>query len=220
MMKSIICVLLMLSSLCLPSLQAQGQDGWPGIPPIRVGDPLVLINQTSFLVVMGAAATSYAITKWAGDNQTLNFALVRGGYFGAMFHTSIVMENIGLEKRLAPWFGIGLELNNQQWIAPNYSGAGMGLNSYYRWYVLGSRRFSPYMEHGAGVFYGFSKFPEGGTNFTFNLTSAFGVEYTFDNQYKIRTSYGHIHHSNNNLLDVNPGIDGNGVNVTFLWSLD
>ena len=39
-------------------------------------------------------------------------------------------------------------------------------------------------------------------------------------QDKIRASYGHIHHSNNNLFDVNPGIDGYGVNVTFLWSLD
>jgi hypothetical protein len=93
----------------------------------------------------------------------------------------------------------------------------MGINTYYRWYLFGKKKISPYIEYGAGLFYGFKKFPQNGSNFTFNLTNALGIEYTIKNQNKIRLSYGHIHQSNNNLFNENPGIDGNGLNFTYLW---
>jgi len=43
------------------------------------------------------------------------------------------------------------------------------------------------------------------------------VEYTTERKNKLRLSYGHIHQSNNDLLDPNPGEDGNGFNFTYLW---
>jgi hypothetical protein len=146
----------------------------------------------------------------------LNFYQVRGGVFGTLRGT-VIMENFGIEKRVAPWFGLGLEINNQQWLYEEKNGAGIGFNTYYRWHIFGRKKISPYIEYGAGFFYGFSEFPPNGTNFTFNLTTQIGAEYTFEDKNKLRLGYGHIHQSNNELLDPNPGEDGNGFNITYLW---
>lgn len=175
------------------------------------------MDQTTFVGLISVAALSYGLTKFVfKENETLNFYQVRAGVFGTEGGT-VVMENFGIEKRLAPWFGLGLEINNQQWIYEEKNGAGMGFNTYYRWHLLGKKKISPYIEYGAGFFFGFSDFPPNGTNFTFNLTTQVGAEYTFEDQNKLRLGYGHIHQSNNELLDPNPGEDGNGLNITYLW---
>lgn len=203
--------------LCLmggPSLKAQE---WGGIPGFNVDGPFVLIDQTSFLVLMGAALSSYGIAELGTDRGTnLNYYQGRLGIYGTSAGT-IIHQNFGIEKRVAPWFGIGLELVNQQWFAEAGNGAGLGLNTYYRWYLLARKKLSPYLEYGAGIFNGFSKLPADGTRFTFHLNTQLGLEYKLNGGHLMRLSYGHLHQSNNGLLDVNPGLDGGGLNFTFLW---
>jgi len=175
------------------------------------------MDQNSFIGVISLAAVTYGLAKFVfNNNKALNFYQVRAGVFGTEGGT-VVMENFGIEKRVAPWFGLGLEVNNQQWIYEEKNGAGIGFNTYYRWHLFGRKKISPYLEFGAGLFYGFSEFPPNGTNFTFNLATQLGAEYTFENNDKLRLGYGHIHQSNNELLDPNPGEDGNGLNLTYLW---
>ena len=70
---------------------------------------------------------------------------------------------------------------------------------------------------GVGVFQGFSPFPVDASNFTFHLTGNLGLEYTQTNQIKIRFTYGHLHQSNNDLFEVNPGIIGNGFTISYAW---
>lgn len=202
------------------SVNEPSKEGeWGGIPGMNENG-IALTNQTSFFIVMGAAATSYLIAKYADKDSTLNYFHSRFGLFGVSNRTTITMQTFGLEKRMSHWYGIGLEANLQQWktrIPSNSSGLGIGLNTYYRWHILGKRKLSPYLEYGAGVFYGFRPLPYDGTNFTFHLTTALGVEYRLANQNKIRVSYGHLHQSNNDLLPRNPGLDGGGLQVSFLW---
>ncbi|MFT4738211.1 MAG: hypothetical protein ACI8QD_002378 [Cyclobacteriaceae bacterium] len=93
----------------------------------------------------------------------------------------------------------------------------MGLNTYYGRYLLGRKKISPFIEYGAEFFFGFSDFPPSKTNFTFNHTTQIGAQYTCDYENKLRLSYAHIHQSTSELLDPNPGEDGNGFNVTYLW---
>ena len=109
-----------------------------------------------------------------------------------------------------------LEFNNQQWTSPNGNGAGLGLNTHYRWYAFGKKRLSPFVEMGAGLFQGFRPLPTDGTTFTFHLTASLGLEYTRVNQDRIRFTYGHLHQSNNGLFPRNPGLIGNGF--TFAYS--
>jgi len=211
-MKNIALALLFFFSTTIYSQDNQ----WPGVPLLDESG-IVLMDQTTFVGLISVAALSYGLTKFVfKENETLNFYQVRAGVFGTEGGT-VVMENFGIEKRLAPWFGLGLEINNQQWIYEEKNGAGMGFNTYYRWHLLGKKKISPYIEYGAGFFFGFSDFPPNGTNFTFNLTTQVGAEYTFEDQNKLRLGYGHIHQSNNELLDPNPGEDGNGLNITYLW---
>jgi hypothetical protein len=58
----------------------------------------------------------------------------------------------------------------------------------------------------------------GETKDAFNLTTQMGMEYTLEIKNKLRLGTGHIHQSNNELLDPNPGEDGNGFNITYLCS--
>ena len=120
------------------------------------------------------------------------------------------MENFGFEKRLDSWFGLDLEINNQQSINEEKNRAGIRFNTNYWWHLFGRRRIGPQIEYGAGFFSGFSEFPPNGTNLTFNLTTQVGAEDGLDNKDKLRLGYGHIHQSNNELLDPNPGEDKNG----------
>ena len=194
--------------------QEEFEGGLPGLPPVN-GGGITLMNQTSFLVMMGAAITSYGLSEFVCKDTNLNFYQTRVGFMRGQENTNIFIENFGIEKRVAPWFAITLELNNQQWFSPESKGAGMGLNTYYRWYAFGKKRFSPYLEYGAGLFHGFTPFPEGGSRFTFNLTTSIGVEYTCKNMDKFRVNYGHLHQSNNDLLPTNPGWDGNGFTISY-----
>lgn len=192
---------------------------WPAIPGISKGENvnITLLNQNSFIGLASAAVISYGLAEFVlKDVEDLNYYQVRSGVFGTLGGT-VVLENFGVEKRVRPWFGLGVEINNQQWFYQNKIGAGMGLNTYYRWHIFGKKKFSPYLEYGAGLFFGFSEFPPNGTNFTFNLTTQLGAEYTLSSNNKLRLSYGHIHQSNNYLFEPNPGEDGNGFNISYLW---
>jgi hypothetical protein len=135
---------------------------------------------------------------------------MEGGY-------TVFMETFGIEKRVAPWFAFALEFNSQQWTSSESNGAGIGINTHYRWYAFGKKRVSPFIEMGAGAFQAFSPFPADGTNFTFHLTGNLGVEYTRSNLDKVRFTYGHLHQSNNDLFDSNPGIIGNGFTISYSW---
>jgi hypothetical protein len=81
----------------------KAQDGWPGI--LFFNEERTRINkQETFLIVFGTAVASYALSKFIFKYENLNFYQVRIGYFGAAYKTSILVENVGLEKRVAPWF--------------------------------------------------------------------------------------------------------------------
>ena len=209
---------LLIVFLFFASIIGNAQDGeWLGLPLLN-GDGATLMSQESFTAVISAATISFVLAQYVfKNNEHLNFYQARFGVYGTAGGT-VIMENFGIEKRLAPWFGLGIEVNNQQWIYQDETGAGMGLNLYYRWHLFGRKKLSPFLEYGSGFFYGFSEFPPNGTNFTFNLSTQIGVEYTFDNANKLRVGYGHLHQSNNELLEPNPGEDGNGFNITYLWS--
>ena len=213
MSRYLLFLLLFISSYAF----AQGEDGWPDLPPIENGR-LSVFNPTSFLIVAGAAGASYFIAEKLFDDQNINYYQARIGYYGAQRSTSIILQNFGIEKTVSPWFTIGLEFNSQQWIEGSGSrGNGVGLIGYYRWSLFGKKKWSPYIEYGTGVFQGFKKFPENSSNFTFNLTTNVGLEYTFKNQNKFRAHYGHIHQSNSSLFENNIGIDGNGFGFSYVW---
>lgn len=167
---------ILLVILIVITTTSYSQDNqWPGLPVLDESG-VVLVDQSSFMGgVIGVAAISYGLATFVlNDNETLNFYQVRGGVFGTLRGT-VIMENFGIEKRVAPWFGLGLEINNQQWLYEEKNGAGIGFNTYYRWHIFGRKKISPYIEYGAGFFYGFSEFPPNGTNFTFNLTTQIGA---------------------------------------------
>lgn len=204
---------ILLTCLCFT---VKSQNYWPDIPFLD-NSGVVLRDQGTFVGLISAAAISYGLAEFVFKNDNaLNFYQVRSGLFGTTGGT-VFVENFGIERRIAPWFGLALELNNQQWVYEEGNGVGIGFNTYYRWHLFAKKKLSPYIEYGAGFFYGFSKFPTDGTNFTFNLTTQLGMEYSFENNNKLRLSYGHLHQSNNDLLDPNPGEDGNGINLTYLW---
>ena len=203
--------------VCNVKLYSQDKQ-WPHLPGLGVDGPSVaLLDQESFIFLSGAAITSLLLSEFIlEEEENVNYYQARFGVVGTTRGT-VFIENVGIEKRLSHWYSIALELNNQQWYHPEDKGLGMGLNTYYKWNLLGKQRISPFLEYGAGVFYGFKNFPPDGSKFTFNLTTQIGVEITVENQNKIRFGYGHLHQSNNDLILPNPGEDGNGFNITFLW---
>lgn len=213
-------LLLLIITFAFPAMAQEEREGLPGLPPIG-GGGITLMDQTSFLVVMGAAVASYGLAEFVCRDTNLNFYQARLGFIQGQGNTSVIIENFGIEKRVAPWFAIAIELNNQQWFNQEARGMGVGLNTYYRWYAFGKKRVSPFIEYGAGLYHGFNAFPTDGTRFTFNLTTALGVEYTLNNQNKLRVSYGHLHQSNNDLLPTNPGFDGNGFSISYsqFWGM-
>jgi len=200
-----------------PARSLEGE--WPGIPGID-GGGITLMNQNNFFILMGSAASSYLIAEFLSDTLHENYYQSRFGVYGVSNNTVIALQSFGIEKRVAPWFGLGVEFILQEWqgsTPSNYSGAGIGLNTYYRWHLLSKYPLSPYLEYGAGVFNGFNKLPYNGSNFTFHLSTSLGLEYNFENRNLLRLSYGHLHQSNNGLFESNPGLDGGGVQVSFLW---
>lgn len=215
-MRYLLKSLLFLSFFSFQSLEAQ-----EGLPPIN-GEGITLKDQNGFLVLMGAAVTSYALSEYAFRYKDKNYYHFRVGYYGSSSaKTGVLIQQLGMEKRLAPWYAIGLEINLQEWYEQEgTTGIGAGFIPYYRWYVFGTKKVRPFLEYGAGVFYGLSKFPSTGTNFSFHLTSQFGVEYALHNKNLIRISYGHLHQSNNGLLEPNPGVDLDGLNLAVLFYWD
>jgi hypothetical protein len=207
----------------------QGGKGWFRIPGFGPESPATLTNENTFCIVAGAALLSYTLSEFVfRDSVNINYYQTRAGMNNEYFwgHRKVFHQNFGVEKRLSSWFAAATEFNLQQWsdITPDTDskhqfGIGAGIMTYYRWYILGRKRLSPYIEYGAGLFYGFKKFPHNGTNFTFNLSTQLGIEYTLKNRSKIRLSYGQFHQSNNNLLNRNPGYDANGFSIGYSWFL-
>ncbi len=207
--------------------QSSGND-WFHIPGFTPEIPITLTNENTFYGVIGAAALSYALSEFVfkKDNENMNFYQVRVGmsdeYVWGL--RSVWHQNFGVENRVAPWFAIAAEFNLQQWNdrTPDIDnkdkfGMGAGIMSYYRWYLFGKKRISPFLEYGAGVFCGFKEFPRNGSNITFNLSTQLGLEYTFKDKNKLRVGYGLSHQSNNGLSSRNPGYDGNGFSIGYSW---
>ena len=200
-------------------VESSKEGEWQGIPGMS-GNGIALMNQTGFLVLMGSALSSYFLTEFVFKDTNRNYFQTRFGLYGGSNKTIISFQTFGIEKRVSHWFGVGLEVNFQQWagqLPVRHNGTGVGLNTYYRWHLFGKRKFSPFLEYGARVFQGFKPLPFEGSRFTFHLSTSLGAEYTFDNNNKLRFSYGRLHQSNNDLLQVNPGLDESGFQATFLW---
>ena len=196
--------------LLAPSLKAQ--DGGLG------NDPLTLVDQDGFYRVLTMAGISFIFSEMVFKEADEHYYQLRGSYYSNSEGMRVYGQHFGIEKRLSHWFGIGIEGFSQQWNGRGNSGIGMGLNAYYRWYAFGKKRWSPFLEYGTGGFYGFSRFPADGTKFTFHLTTSYGVEHKLKNKDRLRLTYGHLHQSNNDLFEANPGIDLKGFTLTYLWS--
>jgi Lipid A 3-O-deacylase (PagL) len=209
---------LLLCSYALLAQTTSPEKNWPGIPAFNKSG-IALINQKSFLGVFGAAASSFLITQLALKNKAadLDFYQARVGVIG-VYDGTVFLQNVGISKQIVPWFGVAIEADVQEWRynRAQQSGFGGGFNFYYKWNIFGKKRLSPYLEYGTGLFFGAKRFPHDGTHFTFNLSSQLGAEYRLKNQDRVRVSYGHLHHSNNNTLSPNPGEDGNGFHMAYV----
>ena len=225
--RVLIFILLVSFSGLSPAFAQQSNKGWFHIPGFTAEIPITLTNERTFWGVMGAATLSYALAEFVfKENETLNFYQLRTGM--ANEHNwglkNVWHQSFGLEKRVAPWFAFAAELNLQEWndnspeLAPEKRfGIGVGIMTYYRWYLLGRKKVSPFLEYGTGLFQGFEKFPHNGTRFTFNHATRLGVELTFKNNDRFRLGYGQLHQSNNGLERANPGFDANGFSVSYSW---
>ncbi len=216
---AMICIIVLTS---ISNLFGQRTTDWPEFPGLGHGEYLTLTNEGDFIRVAGAAALSYVVAKYVlkseeqGDFWQVRLSNAVGE------NKSVFKQSIGAERHVASWFAVALEFNFQQWfVNDSYasqnakSGLGIGLQPYFRWYVLGKKKISPYLEYGTGFYQGFSKFPSNGTNFTFTHSSHAGIQYTNNKGNKLRLSYGQYHQSNNDWWDVNPSFNGNGFQATY-----
>ncbi|MCL3781357.1 hypothetical protein EMN47_13285 [Prolixibacteraceae bacterium JC049] len=220
-------VLILILLLNLPAFSQGSKSNWFRVPGFGPESPLTLTNQETFVGVFGAAVLSYTLAELVSKNgENTNYYQARTGMNNEYFwgYRKVFHQNFGVEKQVAPWFAFAVEGNLQQWSdktpdikSKDAFGIGAGIMTYYRWYLFGKKRISPYLEYGAGLFYGFKEFPYNGTNFTFNLSTQLGVEYKLKNKDKIRLGYGQFHQSNNNLLQPNPGYDGDGFSISYSW---
>ena len=219
------CILIVILLTC--SLLFAAEKGWPELPGFETDSDFTLNDSDTFFTVVGAAALSYILADVVFKNE--ENMLYYQGRIGMTRenewdYLTTYRQNLGAENRLANWFTAAVEFNIQEWYddTPGMNdsdrfGIGMGVTTYYRWYVLGKLPVSPFIEYGTGVFYGLKKFPDNGTNFTFNLSSQLGLEFTFKSKNKLRLSYGQFHQSNNGWLDPNPGYEGNGFSLVYSW---
>jgi len=199
---------------------------WAEIPGLHHGSPIALTNEKVFIKVASAAAISYVLAKYILKSKDQgDFWQVRSSYSIGEYK-NVFKENFGVEHRVSSWFAIALELSFQQWkdSKPNINknakfGMGIGLQPYFRWYALGKKRISPFLEYGTGFFQGFEKFPYNGTKFTFTHSSHIGIEYTSKKGNKMRLGYGQFHQSNNDWWEVNPSHNANGFNLTYSWKI-
>jgi hypothetical protein len=208
---------------------AQSVGDWPHIPGFDPALPTTLTSQETFIGVIGLAALSYSLEEFVFKNHdNVNFYQGRAGMHNeyAWGLKNVWYQSLGAEHRVASWFSLSAEFLLQQWQdkspgieSKSKFGMGSGLMTYYRWYLFGKKRISPYIEYGTGVFLGFEKFPYNGTNFTFSHSSQLGLEYTLKSKDKLRLAYGNFHQSNNGWLGSNPGYDGNGFSICFAWRI-
>ncbi|MEO0356686.1 MAG: acyloxyacyl hydrolase [Pseudomonadota bacterium] len=204
----------------VPTLTSASDASWPDLGAFGNDGALTLDNQNTFLAIAGAAALSYYLSEHVFDDadDTLYFYTRNGVAHG--FDIRMHSLSFGVENRLSPWFALGGVGTYQWWedsgaLPSEDSGSGIGISAHARWYVLGEQVISPFVEYGAGVFYGFEKFPHDGTHWTFNLSSQIGIEYQVSDTAVIRFGYGNAHQSNNGLSATNPGFDGNGFSLTY-----
>lgn len=213
----------------LQTSQAQSKGGWPFIPGFDPALPTTLTDRTTLVGVIGFAALSYGLEEFVfKKHENLNFYTARIGMNNeyAFGLKNVWHQNIGVEHRIANWFSVSAELNIQEWhdTSPNIenkqkTGMGLGVMTYYTWYILGKMKLCPFIEYGAGAFLGFKKFPYNGTQYTFNHSTQLGLEYTINDSSKARISYGHFNQSNYNLLDSNPAYNGNGFSLAYAWRM-
>lgn len=227
MNKYIIILIIVIFSGITSSIFGQNsQKKWPEIPGLHHGGPITLTNEKIFIRVAGAAAVSYALAKYIFKSETQgDFWQARMSYSGGD-NKHVIKENFGAERHIASWFAVSLELSFQQWADAEEGldkkhkfGMGIGLQPYFRWYLFGKKRISPFLEYGTGFFQGFKKFPYNGTTYTFTHSSHLGIEYKLTPGSRLRLSYGQFHQSNNDWWDVNPSYNGNGFNFTFSWKI-
>lgn len=219
--------IILFTILLTVSLNAIGQrkNDWPHISGFDPALPTTLTNKSTLLGVLGLAALSFSLEEFVFKNHdNINFYSARTGMnrehaFGLR---NVWHQNIGVEHRVASWFSLSAEFNIQEWqdqtplIKANQKfGLGVGIMTYYRWYLFGKKRLSPYIEYGTGVFTGFKKFPYNGTFFTFNNSTLLGFEYSLKGNGKIRLAYGNFNQTNYNLLSSNPGYNGNGFSIGY-----
>jgi len=214
-MKGIFTSLLLLFCISFSSLYAQ-------FNPLGGDNPLQLDGQRGFLIMTAGGLASFFASTFSSF-RTEDYLYTQHGWYTDGFTETdkqIFFHGVGLEKRLAHWFGVGVELQIQHIYGSDYANLGGGLMTSYRWLAFGKKQLSPYFEYGAGIFNGIREFPEEGTRFTFRLVYKIGLELTTERGNKIRVAYGHIHQSNNDLFDVNPGYDGNGISLSYSALLD
>lgn len=224
-MLKIAATLLLLATFLTADAQ-ESRGSWPTLPGLGPESPLTLTSEETFYGVMGAAALSYILSEYVGrDHPDLHFYQARIGANNEYFwgHRHVFLQNVGVENRVAPWFAFAAEANLQQWsertpdVNADRFGFGLGLMTYYRWYIFGKKKVSPYLEYGTGLFYGASRFPYNGSNFTFNHSTQIGVEVTLPSEDRVRIGYGQFHQSNNGLVSRNPGYDANGFSISYSW---
>ena len=176
----------------------------------------------------GAALGSYLASEFLLEDEKLKFYQGHIGYYSGISGVhpgqedtqetySVFMQNFGIESEFSRWFSMRVEANIQEFTTTDYATMGTGLKFYSKWTALRKKKIHPFFEYGYGVFYAFDKFPQGSSNFTFNLSYAIGAEYILNNQNKIRLDFNFLHHSNNNLFTPNLGFDGNGVSISYSW---
>lgn len=175
-------------------------------------------NENIFLIATGLGALSTYLSEVAlEDEANLDFFAGQAEYYCGVRETSVLSQGFGIERRLANWFSVGLEFTTQEMFASNYGSFGVSINPQFKWFLFGNSTFSPYLAYTSGLFYATSEFPQSGTNFTFRLIYALGVEYKLSADQRVRLSIGHLHQSNNNLLATNPGYDGDGLALSYIW---
>ncbi len=218
--------------LCLTYSQsnAQSEKDWPSIPGFTPTLPTTLTNRGTLIGVVSLAALSYCLEELVFKKQeNINFYSTRLGMNNeyAWGLNNVWHQNVGIEHRVASWYSISAEFTLQEWAnrtpilsSEDKYGIGLGLMSYFRWYLLGEKRISPYIEYGLGVFQGVKKFPFNGSKFTFNHSTLIGVEYTFKNESNLRLGYGNFNQTNYNLLSSNPSYNGNGFSIGYAFRIN
>lgn len=223
-----IIILFIISFITIHSYSQHSNKGWFSLPGFIPENPITSGKPNYIIGTMGLAAFSAILSELILKKQSRLYYTSRLGmnneYFWGL--RKVYLQNLGIEKRFAPWFASSIEFNLQEWTDKtphiknkNEIGFGFGLVTYNRWYLLGKKRISPYLEYGIGVFYGIKKFPYNGSNFTFNHSAQLGIEYTFKNKNKLRIGYGQFKQSNFDYYKYNPEFEANGFSFSYLYFL-